>query len=91
MKESKRRGERLTAEEEKDLARLIHKAEAEAKEVIVELDAAQEILGAKPSRAEKTRAGAVDRLEAAVEAGADWSSYKLLKRIAADQREARVG
>ena len=27
----------------------------------------------------------------AVEAGADWSSYKLLKRIAADQREARVG
>ena len=60
--------ERLTAEEEKDMARAIHAAEDEARLCIEVVPVALEILRTQPSRAEKTRAGSVDRLEAAVEA-----------------------
>ncbi len=63
----KRASERLTAEEEKDIARAIRKAETEAKEQIKGIKIADDILRRKPDRAERTRAGAVDRLEAAVE------------------------
>ena len=61
------RNERLTADEEKDLARAIHAAEAVARQAIADLEMANEILDNSPRRTEKTRAGSVDRLEAAVE------------------------
>ncbi|MEE2751588.1 MAG: sigma-70 family RNA polymerase sigma factor [Myxococcota bacterium] len=63
---SQSRSERLTAEEEKDMARAIHRAEVGAKAAIEEITDAVDILNRKPERAERTRAGAVDRLEEAV-------------------------
>ncbi len=59
--------ERLTAEEEKEIARQIRRCEAEARTAIKGMKSAEDILRRKPDRAERTRAGAVDRLEAAVE------------------------
>ena len=63
----KRSSERLTAEEEKEIARRIRSAESDAREYVRDIEMAEEILSKKPDRAERTRAGAVDRLEAAVE------------------------
>lgn len=60
--------ERLTAEQEKDIARDIRRAENRARDAVRGLEAAEDILSKRPERAERTRAGAVDRLEAAVEA-----------------------
>jgi RNA polymerase sigma factor (sigma-70 family) len=60
--------ERLTAEEEKQMAREIRKAEQEAREAVAGIDEADSILMRRPDRAERTRAGAVDRLEEAVKA-----------------------
>ncbi len=60
--------ERLTAEEEKQMAREIRRAEQAAREAIAGLDEADDILMRRPDRAERTRAGAVDRLEEAVKA-----------------------
>lgn len=65
---ARRRSERLTAEEEKAIAREIRKAEQAAREAIAGIDAAENILRRRPDRAERTRAGAVDRLEEAVRA-----------------------
>lgn len=64
----RRRSERLTAEEEKTIAREIRKAEQVAREAVAGIDAAEHILRRRPDRAERTRAGAVDRLEEAVRA-----------------------
>lgn len=58
--------ERLTAEEEKQMAREIRTAEQEAREAVAGIDEADAILMRRPDRAERTRAGAVDRLEEAV-------------------------
>ena len=60
--------ERLTAEDEKSMARDIRKAEQIAREAIAGYDIAENILRRRPDRAERTRAGAVDRLEEAVKA-----------------------
>ena len=60
------RSERLTAEEEKEMARLIRGFEVDANAAVNAIEAASEILNRKPERAERTRAGAVDRLEEAV-------------------------
>ena len=60
--------ERLTAEEEKQMAREIRKAEQDAREAVAGIDEADSILMRRPDRAERTRAGAVDRLEEAVKA-----------------------
>jgi RNA polymerase nonessential primary-like sigma factor len=60
------RSERLTAEEEKAIAREIRKAEQSAREAIAGIEEAEDILSRRPERAERTRAGAVDRLEEAV-------------------------
>jgi RNA polymerase sigma factor (sigma-70 family) len=65
---ARRRSERLTAEEEKTIAREIRKAEQVAREAVAGIDAAENILRRRPDRAERTRAGAVDRLEEAVRA-----------------------
>jgi RNA polymerase nonessential primary-like sigma factor len=58
--------ERLTAEEEKQMAREIRTAEQAAREAIAGIPQAEAILMRRPDRAERTRAGAVDRLEEAV-------------------------
>ena len=61
-----KKSDRLTAEQEKDLARRIHAAEDRAREAVAAIPAAQEELARRPKRAERTRAGMVDRLEAAL-------------------------
>ena len=66
-----KKSDRLTAEQEKDLARRIHAAEDRAREAVAAIPAAQEELARRPKRAERTRAGMVDRLEAAVNAAWD--------------------
>lgn len=58
--------ERLTAEEEKQMARAIRRAEQIAREAVAGIPQADDILMRRPDRAERTRAGAVDRLEEAV-------------------------
>lgn len=58
--------ERLTADEEKEMARRIRTAEQRAREAIAGITEADDILMRRPDRAERTRAGAVDRLEEAV-------------------------
>jgi len=58
--------ERLTADEEKEMARRIRTAEQRAREAIAGINEADDILMRRPDRAERTRAGAVDRLEEAV-------------------------
>ena len=50
------------------IAREIRKAEQVARECVAGIDAAESILRRRPDRAERTRAGAVDRLEEAVRA-----------------------
>ena len=60
--------ERLTAEDEKLMARQIRSAEQVAREAVAGIDVADSILMRRPDRAERTRAGAVDRLEEAVKA-----------------------
>jgi len=58
--------ERLTAEQEKSMARSIRRAEQIAREAVAGIREADVILMRRPDRAERTRAGAVDRLEEAV-------------------------
>ena len=57
---------RWTAEEECAVARTIREAERRAWEAVAGIPVADRILGKRPLRAERTRAGSVDRLEAAV-------------------------
>jgi RNA polymerase nonessential primary-like sigma factor len=80
----KRTSERLTADEEKDIAREIRLAEQVAQDAIAEIAVAKEILNKKPERAERTRAGAVDRLESAVD-----TVWKLSKDDASVRAAAR--
>ncbi len=68
FRQSEGRSERLSAEEEKSIAREIRKAEQAAREAIAGINEAEHILSRRPERAERTRAGAVDRLEEAVRA-----------------------
>lgn len=83
----RRQGERLTADEEKDIAREIHAAEDVAKEAIAGIELAEAIIQKKPDRAERTRAGAVDRLEAAVEAV--WKEYRANAEFKTRARKAK--
>ena len=84
----KKTSERLTADEEKDLARKIRAAEERSREAIDGVDCAMEILNRKPERAERTRAGAVDRLEQAVEAV--WKASKSETDLKARGRTAKT-
>ncbi|HCH63447.1 MAG TPA: hypothetical protein DFR83_11620 [Deltaproteobacteria bacterium] len=59
---------RITAEEERDLARRIRTAERRAREAIAGIDEAESVLRRRPTRTERTRAGAIDRLIEAVDA-----------------------
>jgi RNA polymerase nonessential primary-like sigma factor len=83
----KKRSERLSAEEEKEIARAIRRSENRAREAIRGIQRAESIIGKKPERAERTRAGAVDRLEAAVEAV--WKESKDLSDLKPLAREAK--
>ncbi|MCA9492555.1 MAG: sigma-70 family RNA polymerase sigma factor [Myxococcales bacterium] len=60
-----RRG-RWTAEQERQVGREIRDAEARALQAIRGIPEADEILGARPRRTERTRAGEVSRLEQAI-------------------------
>lgn len=66
---------RITAEEERDLARRIRTAEREARAAIAGIDEAEVILRKRPKRTERTRAGAVDRLIAAVAASEEIAKH----------------
>ncbi|NOY26301.1 MAG: sigma-70 family RNA polymerase sigma factor [Oligoflexia bacterium] len=59
---------RLTAIEEAELGREIRGAERAAREAVAGWDQAERILLQRPSRAERTRGGAIKRLEEAIEA-----------------------
>jgi RNA polymerase sigma factor (sigma-70 family) len=59
---------RFTAEQEQDIALDICAAEERALEAVRGIGAAQRELSRRPKRAERTKAGAVERLEAAVRA-----------------------
>ncbi|MFT7519870.1 MAG: RNA polymerase sigma factor (sigma-70 family) [Kiritimatiellia bacterium] len=84
----RRVSERLTADQEKDIARLIRGAENAAKQAIDGIEHADTILMRKPDRAERTRAGAVDRLEAAVEAV--WKESKTDSKLRKRARTAKT-
>lgn len=73
--------ERLTAEQEKSMARSIRRAEQTAREAVAGIREADVILMRRPDRAERTRAGAVDRLEEAV---------KIVQKVARQDAELRV-
>jgi RNA polymerase sigma factor (sigma-70 family) len=81
-----RRPERLTADEEKEIARQIRKAEDAARQSVIGHPQAEPVLRRRPDRTERTRAGAVDRLESAVEVlwkfGKDNAEYKQRARVA---------
>ncbi len=86
---------RMTAEEERELAREIRAAEARAREAIAGLDVAEEIVLRRPKRAERTKAGAVARLEEAIEVVArlatqdpDYLPYARAAQHAWDDAEA---
>ena len=66
-KRTERRG-RWTAEQERQVGREIRSAEARALAAVRGIPAADAILGTRPRRVERTRAGEVGRLEAAIAA-----------------------
>lgn len=68
---NRRRTERWTAEQEREAGLDIRAAEQRAEAAIADLAPAQELLQYTPPREERTRAGAVDRLEKAIEAVCD--------------------
>jgi RNA polymerase sigma factor (sigma-70 family) len=84
----KKTSERLTADQEKDLARKIRAAEERARTAIDGVESAMEILNRKPERAERTRAGAVDRLEQAVEQV--WKASKTNSDLKTRGRQAKT-
>ena len=57
---------RFDADKENEVGRAIRMAEMKTREVISGFDIAEDILRTRPKREERTRAGAVDRLEEAV-------------------------
>jgi len=59
---------RYDADQERDVARAIREAEMDTRNALAGVDVAEEILRHRPIRDERTRAGAVQRLEQAVHA-----------------------
>ena len=82
-----KKSERLTAKQEKTLARRIRAAEARARKSVTGLEVADVELQRQPKRVERTRAGAVDRLEAAIEAA--WEASKVDTSIRERARTAK--
>jgi len=79
--------ERLSAKQEKEMARRIRAAEKRARDAIRGIDVAEAELRKRPKRAERTRAGMVDRLESAVEAA--WKAAKQDPTVRAQARKAK--
>jgi RNA polymerase nonessential primary-like sigma factor len=79
--------ERLTASQEKQIARQIRAAEKRSRDAIRGIEEAEVELKRRPNRAERTRAGMVDRLEAAVEAA--WRAGKDNAELRERAREAK--
>ncbi|MCB9681441.1 MAG: sigma-70 family RNA polymerase sigma factor [Alphaproteobacteria bacterium] len=84
----RRARERLTAEEERELARAIRAAENRSKKALEGVDFAQLIIHRRPGRAERTRAGAVDRLEEAIETL--WARARETAELKDRARQARA-
>jgi len=82
-----KKSERLTAEQEKEMARRIHRAERRAKEAIRGISVADDVIARRPKRAERTRAGMVDRLEEAV--NEIWKHFRNEPRLKERAREAK--
>jgi RNA polymerase nonessential primary-like sigma factor len=82
-----KKSERLTAEQEKEMARRIHRAEKRAKEAIKGIAVAEAALARRPKRAERTRAGMVDRLEDAI--NGVWKSHRSDRTLKERAREAK--
>ncbi|MEQ1569855.1 MAG: sigma-70 family RNA polymerase sigma factor [Myxococcota bacterium] len=85
-KRTERRG-RWTAEQERQVGRDIRAAETRALALIRGITAADEILGTRPRRAERTRAGEVSRLEQAIETL--WAASKQNPSIRESARQAK--
>ena len=81
---------RLTAAQEAELGRAIRGAEREAREAVAGWDQAESILRRRPTRAERTRGGAIQRLEESIEA-LDQAAQQLNAdpEMRADVRRAR--
>ena len=58
--------ERLSADDERIIATQIKDAEVRAQQAIEHIEIAKTILDQRPERVERTRAGAVDRIENAI-------------------------
>ncbi|MEZ4236820.1 MAG: sigma-70 family RNA polymerase sigma factor [Myxococcota bacterium] len=87
-KRAERRG-RWTAEQERQVGREIRAAERRAQDLLRGIEVADEILGSRPRRVERTRAGEVSRLEQAITALWDASKGdKSLREAARTAREA---
>ena len=82
-----KKSERLTAEQEKEMARRIHRAEKRAREAIKGIPVADDVLSRRPKRAERTRAGMVDRLEEAI--NGVWRSHRNDVSLKERAREAK--
>lgn len=85
-KRAERRG-RWTAEQERQVGREIRTAERRAQDLVRGIDIADKILGSRPRRVERTRAGEVSRLEQAITAL--WDASKDDQELRERAREAR--
>jgi RNA polymerase nonessential primary-like sigma factor len=82
-----KKSERLTAVQEKEMARRIRRAEKRALEAVTGIPCADVELAKRPKRVERTRAGEVDRLEAAVDAV--WKEHKNTSSLKMKARAAK--
>ncbi len=81
---------RFTAEQEQDIARDIHNAEQRALAAVASISAAADILQQQPKRAERTKAGAIERLEQAVRAARDAANENPTIRPSVQQAEVAL-
>jgi RNA polymerase sigma factor (sigma-70 family) len=79
---------RYDADQEKEVARAIRDAEMETRDSLVGVDVAEEILLLRPIRDERTRAGAVNRLERAVMAAREAAAKSEDSELIAAARDA---
>lgn len=76
----------MTFEQEQELALAIRRAETATRDALASVDAAEAIVRRRPSRRERTRAGALDRLDEALEAAR--VAAKANPELCEDVREA---
>lgn len=79
--------DRLSADEEKAIAREILRLETEARDFLATIPAVSNVLGNSSLRSERTRAGAVDRLEAAIDLL--WKFGKERSELKTEARKAK--